>query len=98
MQICRCADADRPSAALSSVLERAASHKDQGDGSRHFLKVFLWALVMSPFHSRKVFSMGPCFVHGIQLICIGVQITGPYWVSTFGDVKIRFLNPGPWED
>ena len=39
-------------------------------------RVVLWALVMEP--SDSVCSMGPDFVHGMQLVCIGVQIRGPH--------------------
>ena len=41
-------------------------------------RVFLWALVMGPFESGGVCSMGPCFVYGIYLVYIGVQTGGPY--------------------
>ena len=34
---------------------------------------------MRPFDANGVGSMGPCFVSGIYLVCVGVQITGPYW-------------------
>ena len=41
-------------------------------------RVFLWAIDMGPFDSGGVYSMVPSFVYGIQLVCIGVQIRGPY--------------------
>ena len=41
-------------------------------------RVFLWGLVLGPSHSGGVCSMGPCFVYGTELVCIRVQIRGPY--------------------
>ena len=43
-----------------------------------FPRVFLWALVMGPFDSGGVCSMGPCFVYSVYSAYIGVQIRGPY--------------------
>ena len=38
------------------------------------LRVLLWALVMGPFDSGGVCSMGPYFLYGTWLACVGVQI------------------------
>ena len=42
------------------------------------LRVVLSALVMGPFDSGGVCSMGPYLVCGILLVCIRVQARGPY--------------------
>ena len=42
------------------------------------LRAFLWALVMGPFDSGGVCSMGPSFEFGTEFAYIGVQISGPY--------------------
>ena len=55
---------------------------------------------MGPFDSGGVCSMGSCFVYGMQLVNIGVQIRGPYWGPTgkpFGtlgtlEVRVRRCN------
>ena len=48
-----------------------------GKAGEH-LRVVTWALVMGPLVSGGVCSMGPYLVHGIDWVCIGVQIKGPY--------------------
>ena len=40
------------------------------------LRVPYGPFVTCPFDSAGVCSMGPCFVYGIQWVCIGVQM-GP---------------------
>ena len=40
-------------------------------------RVFLWALVMGPFDSCGVCSIGPHFVYGLQFVHLVVQIKGP---------------------
>ena len=50
-----------------------------GDSVRSLLpRAFLWALVMGPFDSGGVCSMGPCFEYGTQWVFMVVQISGPY--------------------